>query len=134
SPVPSTEAFYESLRQSATARVMLPDGEEDLERAGIRFLQRLKPDEWIQLDKDLHEQVLVPRGGLNGSLMTSGDLSRTLTEPLLDRAITLLGQYLAIMDFAQMLASEIGLVASVRSFNGAHEPHGLGAQLPLYHD
>src|SRR5262249_55452772 len=120
SPLPSTEAFYESLRQSATARVMLPDGEEDLERAGLRFLQRLKADEWIQLDRDLHEHVLTPRGGLHGALMHSGDLSRTLTEPLLDDAITVLGQYLPIMDVAQILGSECGLVLPDGTLNGTH--------------
>src|SRR5262249_23061896 len=41
SPLPSTESFWEAIRQSATARVVLPDAEEDLERAAIRFLQSL---------------------------------------------------------------------------------------------
>jgi len=87
-------------------------------------LQLLKPDQWIQLDKDLHEQVLVPRGGLHGALMTSGDLSRTLTEPLLDNAITLLGQYLPIMDVAQILGSECGLVEPDGVLNGVHAQTG----------
>jgi hypothetical protein len=124
SPVPSTEAFYEGLRQSATARVLLPDAEEDLERAALRFLQRLKPDEWVDLDRELHDHVLQPRGGLHGALMTSGDLTRTLTEPLLDDAIALLGRHLPIMDVAQILGTEFGLVEADGALNGVHTPAG----------
>jgi len=69
----------EAIRQFATARVMLPDGELDLERAALRFLQGLHAEQWTLLDKELHERVLVPRGGLHGACMTSGDMSRYLT-------------------------------------------------------
>ncbi len=34
SPVPSSDSFWEAIRQSATARVVLPDGETDLELRG----------------------------------------------------------------------------------------------------
>jgi eukaryotic-like serine/threonine-protein kinase len=137
SPVASTEAYYEGLRQSATARVVLPDAEQDLERAAIRFLQRLKPAEWVQLDADLHEHVLQPRGGIHGALMTSGDLSRTLTEPLLDDAVDLLGRHLPIMDVAQILGSEFGLVEADGALNGIHpkpDVAALTAQIKQYLD
>jgi hypothetical protein len=127
SPVPSTEAYYEGMRQSATARVVLPEGEEDLERAAIRFLQRLSPDEWQQLDRDLHDHILQPRGGLHGSLMTSGDLSRVLVEPLLDDAISLLSRHLPIMDVAQILGLEFGLIEADGLLNGVHTKPGAAA-------
>ncbi len=111
SPAPSTEAFYEGLRQSGTARVVLPDNEQDLERAAIRLLQHLKVEEWIQLDTDLHDHVPAPRGGLHAAMMTSGDMTRTLTEPLLEAAIGLIGQHMPIMDVAQILGTEFGLIA-----------------------
>jgi hypothetical protein len=130
SPAPSTEAFYEGLRQSATARVLLPEGEQDLERAAIRFLQRIKPDEWVQLDRDLDEHVLQPRGGLHGSLMTNGDIGRQLTDPLLEEAISLLGQHLPIMDVAHILGREFGLVQPDGSHNGAH-PTPAGTELSV---
>jgi eukaryotic-like serine/threonine-protein kinase len=110
-PLPSTEAFYEGLRQSATARVVLPESEQDLERAAIRLLQRLKPEEWVQLDNDLHDHFLLPRGGLHGALMRSGDISRSLAKPLVDDAIGLLSPHMPIMDVAQILGAEFGLVA-----------------------
>ena len=110
SPMPSTEAFYDGLRHSATARVVLPENEQDLERAALRLLQRLTPTCRTQLDRDLHEHVLLPRGGLHGRCMNSGNISRSLAEPLVDDAIGLLGQHLPIMDVAQILGLEFGLI------------------------
>jgi hypothetical protein len=109
SPLPSTESFWEAIRQSSTARVVLPDNEEDLERAAVRFLQRLTPEQWTALDKDLNERVLLPRGGLHGSCMNSGDLTRMLTNPLMEEAGHILGEHLPIMDVAQILAAEFGI-------------------------
>ncbi|MBI3412413.1 MAG: protein kinase [Planctomycetes bacterium] len=106
SPLPSAESFWEAIRQSATARVVLPDNEQDLERASVRFLQTLLPDQWESLDRELHERILVPRGGLHGACMNSGDLTRQLMSPLLDEASGLLGQHLPIMDVAQILSQE----------------------------
>jgi len=137
SPIPSTEAYYEAMRQSRTARVLLPEGEDDLERAAIRFLQRITANQWIQLDADLHEHVLQPRGGLHGALMTNGDISRTLTEPLLEDAIEMLGQHLPIMDVAQILGKEFGLVEADGTLNGKHPGavvEDLGKQLRSYLD
>jgi hypothetical protein len=109
SPVASTEAFWEAIRQSATARVVLPDAEQDLERAAIRFLQALKPEQWTHLDKELHERVLGPRGGLHGACIHSGDLARLLAVPLLEETSSILGEHLPIMDVAQILGAEFGV-------------------------
>src|SRR5262249_26854688 len=62
-----------------------------------------------QLDRDLHERVLLPRGGLHAACIHSGDLMRTLAAPLMDEAVGLLGQYLPIMDVAQLLGKEVGI-------------------------
>jgi hypothetical protein len=110
SPLPSAESYWEAIRDSATARVVLPDGEQDLERASLRFLQSLNAQQWQQLDKDLHERVLITRGGLHSACMSAGDLIRTLAVPLLDEAVSLLGQYLPIMDVAEILGAEFGIL------------------------
>jgi eukaryotic-like serine/threonine-protein kinase len=109
-PIPSTEAYWEAIRESPTARVVLPNGEEDLERAACRFLQALAPEHWTDLDRELHERILLPRGGLHGACVNGGDLTRSLAVPLLDEAIALLGRHLPIMDVAQILSSELDLV------------------------
>jgi eukaryotic-like serine/threonine-protein kinase len=105
SPLPSTEAYWELIRHSSTARVILPEGQDDLEKAALRFLQSLPPEDWPQLDKELYEQVLQPQGGLHGACI-SGDLTRQIATPLLEAASTYLGQRLPVMDVAQILKSE----------------------------
>ncbi len=107
SPIPTPDAFWEVIRNSATARVMLPDNEDDLERSALRFLQGLKPEQWVQLDKDLSERILTPRGGLHAACINSGDLIRQLAMPLLQETGSILGQHLPIMDVAQILGAEL---------------------------
>jgi hypothetical protein len=102
SPPASTESFWESIRTSSTARVVLPDGEEDLERAAARFLSTLSPEHWTQLDQALQDRVLVHLGGLHEVCMKSGDLARSLALPLLDQAATCLSEHLPITDVAEI--------------------------------
>ncbi len=108
-PLPSAEAYWEVIRQSTTARVVLPNNEQDLERAALLFLNTLKPDQWVELDREIHARVLQPQGGLHGACTTSGDLSRILTQPLLEETVSVLGQHLPLMDVAQILGGEFGL-------------------------
>ncbi|MCI0464650.1 MAG: tubulin-like doman-containing protein, partial [Gemmataceae bacterium] len=125
-PLPSTEAYWEAIRQSPTARVVLPEGEEDLERAACRFLHTLTAEHWAELDKELHERVLVPRGGLHAACVQSGDLTRNLTAPLLDEAISLLGRNLPLMDVAQILGAELGVLPdSTGALKSTLEPEEL---------
>jgi hypothetical protein len=102
SPVPSTESFWEAIRQSATAHVVLPQGEQELERAALRFLAGLQPDHWTQLDQALQDRVLAPLGGLQNACTAGGDLTRNLAAPLVDQASGTLGEHLAVMDVAQV--------------------------------
>lgn len=111
-PLPSAESFLESICQSATARVVLPNGEEDLERAAVRFLHSLTEEQWLVLDKEVHERVFVQRGGLHGACVTAGDIVRQLAAPLLDEIGNLLSQHLPIMDVAQILGQEACVPAS----------------------
>src|SRR5262249_29570596 len=41
SPLPTSEPFWESIRHSATTRVVLPMGEKDLQQAAVRVIDRL---------------------------------------------------------------------------------------------
>src|SRR5439155_15897967 len=43
-PLLSAEAYWETIRASATNRVVLPDGEHDLEKAAREFLGTLTPE------------------------------------------------------------------------------------------
>ncbi|MBY0525429.1 MAG: protein kinase [Gemmataceae bacterium] len=104
-PVPSAEAYWEAIRESDTVYIVLPDGENDLERAADRFVQMLTPDQKGQLDQALQERVLTPLGGLHHICVSSGDLLRSLAGPLTDQAAESLGELLPITDVAEVESS-----------------------------
>ncbi|MGH7227472.1 MAG: hypothetical protein ACRELF_30030, partial [Gemmataceae bacterium] len=58
SPAPlSAQSFWDLIRESATARVVLPDGVADLEQSARRFLDAITSEQWIQLDQVFQDQV-----------------------------------------------------------------------------
>jgi hypothetical protein len=102
SPTPSTESFWDSIRQSATAHVVLPEGDEDLERSASRFLSTLTAEQWTSLDQALQDNVLGLLGGLHDACLRTGDLRRNLAVPLLDQATAFLGGIMPATDVAQV--------------------------------
>jgi hypothetical protein len=104
SPLPllSTESFWESIRASATNRVVLPAGERDLPDAAQHFLQTLTTEHWQQLDQAFQDQVLSVRGGLQKACLAATDLARHLGGPLITQAVSCLGNHLPITDVAQV--------------------------------
>jgi serine/threonine protein kinase len=111
-PVLSTEAFWEAVRESATHRVVLPEGVEQLETAANRFLASLNPEHWDDLDQSLQDQVLAPRHGLFQACMNTNDLIRHLAVPLVNQAVATLGGYLPITDVAQVELASAGVSAA----------------------
>jgi hypothetical protein len=103
SPLPSPEAYWEAIQQSTTTRVVLPNGETDLNLAGQRFLSTLTAEHWSNLDQVLQDQVLAPLGGLQRALVSGTELMRCLGEPLLNQAAMLLGESLPITDVAEAM-------------------------------
>lgn len=101
-PVPSAEAYWDSIRQSDTAHIVLPDGETDLERAAGRFVELLTPEQWTKLDQALQDNVMAPLGGLHHICVSSGDLLRGLAGPLAQQATDTLGELLPVTDVAQV--------------------------------
>jgi hypothetical protein len=123
----TTGSYWEAIRQSATARVVLPEGEADLERAASRFLETLGPDQWTQLDQALHDQVLAPLGGLHRVCATSGDLPRRLGPALVDQAASSLGELLPITDVAQvelagLPSNQVDMAARIRQYFNSAAP------------
>jgi hypothetical protein len=116
-PVLSTESFWESIRESATARVVLPEGVKDLDEAARRFLETLTVEQWTQLDQVFQDQVLSVRDGLQKALLSTTDLMRHLVSPLVSQAVQCLGNHLPITDVAQVEFS-LEEEASVRSLSG----------------
>jgi hypothetical protein len=122
SPPPSAETYWDGLRQSRTARLVLPQGEEDLERAAQRFVSSLRSEQWGQLDQALQDRVLSPLGGLHKVCFgAGGDLFRALAHPLLDAAAACLDEHLPITDVAQVefsaaSAQRADLPSRIRSY------------------
>jgi len=114
SPLPSADSYWEAIRQSSTARVVLPDGEADLERASIRFLNSLNAEQWSQLDQALQENVLTHGGGLHRVCLSSVDLMRSLIRPLLEHASRFLGDHLPVTDVAEAEFSAAGTKQDVQ--------------------
>jgi len=100
-PFISTESYWDAMRQSSTARLVLPEGETDLDKASARFIGSLKADQLVQLDQALQDRVLAPLGGLHKVCMTGSDLTKFLANPLMTAAAACLGDYLPITDVAQ---------------------------------
>jgi serine/threonine protein kinase len=109
SPIPSTESFWEAIQQSSTARVVLPNGEADLERAAQRFVQALSPEHWTQLDQAVQDKVLASRGGLHKACLGNNDLTKGLVLPLLDGLSSGLAEHLPVTDVAEVECANAAL-------------------------
>lgn len=127
SPMPSTEAYWDAIRESETARLVLPDGEDDLERAADRFLKTVKQEQWTQLDQSVQDLVLAPLGGLHKVCVTNSDLARSLANPVLAQLSSTLGNLLPVTDvadveFSAATARRTDISASIRSYYGHAAP------------
>jgi serine/threonine protein kinase len=103
SPPPTAASFWESIRQSATTLVVLPEAEYDLEVAAGKMLAKFNSEQWSQLDQAIQDRVLTPLGGLHKVCLGSHDLVRGLLGQLLDQTAAVLGEHLPATDVAQVL-------------------------------
>jgi serine/threonine protein kinase len=102
SPLQTAEAFWEAIRGSGTTRVVLPNGEREMETAARRFVAALSAEQFGQLDQAFQDQILAVRGGLYKACMGTGDLIRHLLRPLLEQAVAVLGTHLPVTDVAEV--------------------------------
>jgi hypothetical protein len=122
-PLLSTEAYWESIRDSVTNRVVLPDGEPDLQHAARHFLGILTPEHWSNLDQVIGETVLAPGGGLLKLCLDNRDLIRHFATPLLNEAITCLSDHLPLTDVAQAeFSAGEGLDERICGYHAAAAP------------
>jgi hypothetical protein len=119
-PAPSAESYYEMIRESSTVRVVLPDGEKDLERAADNFLSQLGRSQWEELDQLMQDRVLAPLGGLHYLCVGTGDLLRSLAGPLLDQVASCLGELLPVTDVAEVELSAGQTNSTVKSRAQSH--------------
>jgi hypothetical protein len=128
-PLASTESFWESIRESATMRVVLPEGEEQLEQSAARFLTALTEEQWLQLDQALQDQVLAPRGGLHRACLSATDPIRHLLVPLVNQAVATMSAYLPVTDVAEVemsvgVSKEGDVRDRIRTYHALAAPQG----------
>jgi hypothetical protein len=131
-PLASTESYWEMLRHSNTVRLVLPEGEERLDRAASDFVRQLTPEQWMQLDQALQDRVLGPSGGLYRLCVTSSDLLRGLAGQLVPQAAACLGELLPVTDVAQVelsaaAARQADVAAQAASYHARAVPLVAGA-------
>jgi hypothetical protein len=121
SPLPSTESYWDAIRDSKTARLVLPNGEVELEKAAERFVKSLTEEQSVQLDQAVQDQVLAHMGGLHKVCTTNSDLARALAAPVLVQLASSLGNLLPVTDvadaeFSSAAAHNIDLAQCVRQY------------------
>jgi hypothetical protein len=92
------------LRDAAmvlASRLVLPEGQTDIERAAAKFLAQVPEEAWDELDVYLQDNVLRPMGGLFTLCMNNSDLTRTLNGPLLQGTAAYLNKHLEVTDVCQ---------------------------------
>src|SRR5581483_6216579 len=132
-PLATAETYWDELRESETARVVLPNGETDLQAAAARFLESLQSEHWSQLEQSLQEQVLSPLGGVHHICETYSDLARSLATPVLNHLIASLGEMLPITDVAQVEMStaearQVPLAEQIQKYHAHSAPLLAGAK------
>lgn len=92
------------LRDAAmvlASRIVLPDGQTDLEQAATKFLATVPETAWSELDLYLQEKVMKQMGGLFSLCMNNSDLARALNGPLLQGTAAYLDKHLEVTDVCQ---------------------------------
>lgn len=79
-----------SLRGSNTMRVVLPEGEDHLDRAAEHLLDRLPPGEANRLESILTRLVVEPRGGLVAACKGANDPHRLIVAPMVEQSTAFL--------------------------------------------
>jgi hypothetical protein len=81
----SEEALQQTLYPTNTLQVVLPSGENHIERSAARVLKTIKPQDVLRLEYALQKLVLEPRGGLTSVCGINADLFRTLLAPMIEQ-------------------------------------------------
>jgi hypothetical protein len=92
------ETMQTTLQASNTIRVVLPYGEDHLDKSAAEMLGFLPNDERARLELVLTRLVIEPRGGLAGACRTSADLIRHLSAPMIEQATAFLTSLLPTED------------------------------------
>jgi hypothetical protein len=108
-PTDADDATQTTLQGSNTMRVVLPYGEDRLDRSAAEMLEQLPPEERDRLELVLTRLVVEPRGGLAGACRGSMDLIRHLAAPMIEQATAFLTNLLPGEDVTEVELSAEGV-------------------------
>jgi len=92
------EMHQTTLQGSNTMRVVLPHGEDHLDRSAAELLEAIPAQKVRGLEELLSKMVVEPRGGLVQICTGSTDLAHQLANPLIDQATAYLSELLPTED------------------------------------
>lgn len=102
------EAMQTTLQGSNTIRVVLPYGEEHLDKSAAELLTHLPQKEQQRLELILTRLVIEPRGGLVSVCRSTGDLFQNLAAPMIEQATAFLTNLLPSEDVTAVEISTAG--------------------------
>jgi serine/threonine protein kinase len=97
-----TPSGPEGSTESATVRVLFPEGETHWDQAIEHLLAHCSESELKRLEHALGQLVLAPRGGLLSICRVHADLYRLLAGPLIDQTVAFLANLLPTQDVADV--------------------------------
>src|SRR5262249_57756836 len=94
-----------TLHPTNTLQVVLPAGENHIERSAKNVVKMVQPNDLLRLEHALQKLVLEPRGGLTALCGVNADMLRTLVAPMIEQATAFLGDLLPVTDVTEVEAS-----------------------------
>ena len=98
----SEEALQQTLHPTNTLQVVLPSGENHIDRSANQLVKGMTAKDSQRLDHALQKLVLEPRGGLSALCQMNADMTRTLVGPMVEQTTAFLGELLPVTDVAEV--------------------------------
>jgi serine/threonine protein kinase len=98
----SDESMQATLELSNTMRVVLPNGDDQLDHAAAESLKDLPPEEVVKLYDILDRLVIEPRGGLVQLCKLNSDLYRALCLPMIEQTAAFLANIVPTQDVTEV--------------------------------
>ena len=101
----SEEALQQTIHPTNTLQVVLPSGENHIDRSAAQVLKLVKHADVLRLEHALQKLVLEPRGGLTALCQVNADMLRTLIAPMIEQTTAFLGELLPVTDVTEVEVS-----------------------------
>jgi len=98
----SEEALQHTLHPTNTLHIVLPSGDNHIERSARNVVKLINASELQRLEHVLQKLVLEPRGGLTALCAVNADMLRTLVAPMIEQTTAFLGELLPVTDVAEV--------------------------------